>query len=76
MAAQESTMTTLDTFSQALHRHDWLYNYSDDHSVWSRGQDELNDLRRMIDELDRAGLGQEARALFNKVARDRLPGVA
>lgn len=66
-------MTTLDTFSQALHRHDWLYNYSDDHAAWQRGRRELSELRDMIEALDRAGLGKEARALFNKISAERLP---
>jgi hypothetical protein len=25
-------------FEKALHAHDWYYAYSDDHSVWVRGQ--------------------------------------
>ena len=30
----------LSTLEGLLARHDWHYNYSDDHSVWARGQRE------------------------------------
>ena len=30
----------LNTLEEMLARHDWYYDYSDDHSVWSRGQRE------------------------------------
>ncbi len=64
--------TTLDTLSQALHRHDWHYNSSDDYRVWRRGVDEVDAIRDMIESLDKAGLGKEARALYNKVAEENL----
>lgn len=65
-------MTTLDTLSQALHRHDWHYNYSDDYRVWRRGADEIDAIYRMLKELDESGLGDEARALYNKAAEENL----
>ena len=30
----------LNTLEEMLARHDWYYDYSDDHSVWQRGQRE------------------------------------
>lgn len=43
----------LVTLDRLLSFHDWYYDYSDDHSVWSRGQREraaiLAEQRRVID---------------------------
>ena len=43
----------LVTLDRLLSFHDWYYDYSDDHSVWSRGQRErvaiLTEQRRVID---------------------------
>ena len=42
----------LITLDRLLCWHDWYYNYSDDHSVWKRGQREHDDIneeqRRLI----------------------------
>lgn len=32
-------LADLPTYIVALKRHDWSYQYSDDHTVWSRGRD-------------------------------------
>ena len=32
----------LATLKTLLARHDWYYNYSDDYSAWTRGQNESN----------------------------------
>ena len=29
---------TIDEYRKLLKRHDWYYEYSDDHSVWKQGQ--------------------------------------
>lgn len=34
------TETALEHFETMLNRHDWYFEYSDDHSVWSRGASE------------------------------------
>lgn len=31
-------MTLLIEFYEMLQRHDWFYEFSDDHSVWQRGE--------------------------------------
>ena len=45
----------LITLERLLQFHDWYYNYSDDHSVWQRGQrehDAINEeQRRLIHEV-------------------------
>ena len=40
---------TLTEFYDLLKRHDWSYNYSDDHRVWQKGQDESNMIRHILD---------------------------
>jgi len=35
---------TLQEFYDELDKHDWYYEYSDDHGVWNRGQSEWNRL--------------------------------
>ena len=39
---------TLTEFYDLLKRHDWSYNYSDDHRVWQRGQDESNMIQPIL----------------------------
>ena len=39
-------------YRQALGRHDWYYDYTDDHSVWRKGSESYRELcaaRREID---------------------------
>lgn len=35
----------------ALQKHDWSYEFSDDHNVWQRGRDSLNKIKRMLQEV-------------------------
>lgn len=35
---QDTTLTTLEQLQQAVTGHDWYYQMSDDHSVYSKGQ--------------------------------------
>ena len=39
-------------FAKRIKHHDWYYGYSDDHSVWRRGHEELGALRRMHEDLE------------------------
>jgi hypothetical protein len=34
-------------YIQKLRRHDWDFEFSDDHMVWHRGTEERNELRRL-----------------------------
>ena len=40
---------SLFEFYRLLHIHDWSYNYSDDHRVFQKGQDESNMIRHILD---------------------------
>lgn len=62
---------THDEYVTALQRHDWHYDYSDDHNVWRKGREErlrLEDARRQH---DRSG------ALWNQYAPEqyRVPRI-
>ena len=46
---------SLTALEGLLARHDWYYNYSDDHSVWQRGQCEHD------------AIGEEQRRLIHEV---------
>ena len=43
-------MTTLNEFYDILNSHDWYFNYSDDHRVWTRGNRALNRIRHIAAE--------------------------
>ena len=40
---------TLQEFYDLLKAHDWTYEYSDDHRHWTRGCDEDNMIRHILD---------------------------
>jgi len=42
----------IEEFFMKLRRHDWFYEYSDDHSVWQRGQAASYELRQLAKEND------------------------
>lgn len=52
----------VDTYRALLQRHDWSFEYSDDHSVWQRGTEQLRELRMLQAELDVDG------SIWNSVA--------
>ena len=39
---------SLFEFYRLLQRHDWSYNYSDDHRVWQKGMDEANMIQHIL----------------------------
>ena len=43
-------MTPRPDVDRALARHDWLFEFSDDHQVWRRGTDALNRLAAIAKE--------------------------
>ena len=59
-------MTTLETLEKALAGHDWFYEYSDDHSVWSRGRDALANISSLMSKAKAEGFSDEVTALFAK----------
>jgi hypothetical protein len=44
---------TLDEYTAALKRHDWFYEYSDDHKVWTRGREQARALNAARQEHDK-----------------------
>lgn len=44
--------THTDLYRSALRTHDWYYNFSDDHNVWRRGQQQRIDIDRMQKKVD------------------------
>jgi hypothetical protein len=53
----------LAAFDKELARHDWFFDYSDDHSVWRRGRDHLDLIHAT------AKLSPEHNELFAEYAR-------
>lgn len=43
-------MTELKDFYRMLGYHDWYYEYSDDHRVWTKGRDAKDTLERIAKE--------------------------
>ena len=58
----------LTTLAQLLARHDWTYEYSDDHSQWKRGQRERDAINAEQKRLIHEGLVtvEEITALTDK----------
>lgn len=43
---------TIEEYTEALRRHDWSFQYSDDHGVWRRGTQSLRQLEAAQPVLD------------------------
>ena len=54
----------LAQLTEALARHDWYYDYSDDQGVWSRGYENAQRIGRLRAQARNAGLGEQAEALY------------
>ena len=63
MAAEERTMTLAD-LERMMQMHDWLYGFTDDHSVWVAGQAAESRLNRACKELSEAGHKEEVDRLY------------
>ena len=50
--AKELGPQAMDDYIARLKAHDWTYDYSDDHRVWSKGRDQAGEIRRLGDILD------------------------
>lgn len=48
----QSMDSLLSGYIEALKKHDWSYEMSDDHAAWIRGSNERSRLNRMQRELD------------------------
>jgi len=50
--AKELGPNAMADYEKMLKSHDWTYDYSDDHRVWQRGNEQAKAIRRMADILD------------------------
>ena len=51
-----------------LKSHDWYYQYSDDHSAWTRGNEKEKEIHSLIATLTKDGKKSEIEALWKKYA--------
>ena len=56
----------MDLFEVMLQKHDWTYHYSDDHRYYTKGRDEAHKIRIMMERLEAAGQGDQAKELYEK----------
>jgi hypothetical protein len=69
MTQQQGTqMELLTQLREALARHDWYYNYSDDYSVYRRGSESADRIRDLRRQCTAAGLSEQAEALYDAAA--------
>lgn len=59
-------MITLSEFEEMCRRHDWFFQYSDDHRAWEAGRDESHKISLAQTDLEEQGLGDQAEAIFEK----------
>jgi len=62
----------LQTLEKLLQNCDWFYQYSDDYSVYERGDRESDAINEVINALKDAGFGKEADDLYNKYLPEQL----
>ena len=55
---------TLDELTELCAKHDWFYNFSDDHKVWEKGTAEINRIRQLMLGLQEQGMGKEAKQIY------------
>ena len=53
-------------YEELLKRHDWTYNYSDDHRAWKKGSVQANEIRQLRGILNDLGLGSIASEMYDK----------
>ena len=56
----------MDLFEVMLQKHDWTYHYSDDHRYYTKGRDEAHKILIMMERLEEAGQGDQAKELYEK----------
>ena len=66
---QVSAQELLNEYEALLRKHDWYFEYSDDHGVWSRGRAQVSRINSVSLQLKTRGLEEEAQKLFKKYAK-------
>ena len=73
MSKDNNNMNTkLQTLEKLLQNHDWFYQYSDDFSVYERGQFAWDTITTVMKVLEEAGFGKEVDALYDKYLPEPL----
>ena len=62
-------LLSLSELYDELVRFDWWYDYSDDHSVWTRGSEREKELERLAE-----SLGESGKEMFDKFRYDYKMG--
>ena len=57
-------MNNVDKYVNMLQTHDWYYDYSDDHTQWQKGLEEMAKIREAYKALE----PELAKALWNQYA--------
>jgi hypothetical protein len=65
-------MSRLKKLEELLQNHDWFYQYSEDYSVYERGQNSWDIISNIMQALDDAGLGDEVNDLYEKYLPKQL----
>ena len=67
-------MSTLSSFARMLRKHDWFYDYSDDHRVWCKGRDNWSNIQQTKAKINEMGQhkAQLGDALFLKYKPEQL----
>lgn len=61
--------TLLTQLEELCRKHDWYYQYSDDHSVWIRGNESWNNIAKLAEKCKNAGLYEEALKIIDKYCK-------
>ncbi len=56
----------LEKLETLLKSHDWHYNMSDDHRYYTRGREEYDRIREVMEECNNNDLGTMAKDLFHQ----------
>ena len=62
----------INELDKAAKNHDWWYLMSDDHKVYSKGADEAEEMRLIVEALAKKGLEDEALAIVDKYVPDSI----
>jgi hypothetical protein len=64
----DETKELLEEYENLCKNRDWYFYYSDDHSVWSRGQANLDRCIYIVNYLKQLGLKDKTVEIYNKYA--------
>lgn len=65
----QQTTPILEQLKAALASHDWYYNYSDDYTVYRKGQRQWSNICILREQANQAGLKAEADALYEHYSK-------